>query len=204
MGRQARAPDIIDPRVERSRRVIRQAALAELAETGYGGFTIESVAARARAGKSTIYRHWGTKLALIADALETFNEQPPHHPSDGTPRERVEELLRHFAEVFRDTTLSACIPALIEAAEHNTTVRDFYHQFSARHRQALTDAVADGVASGDFPPRLDPEWVSLALSGAVLYRRLLTQQPFDPAQAGALIDNLLGSHPTPGPDMATH
>jgi TetR/AcrR family transcriptional regulator, regulator of autoinduction and epiphytic fitness len=55
-----------DPRVERSKQVILRAALAELGEVGYGAFTIESVAARAAVGKSTIYRHWSGKLALIA------------------------------------------------------------------------------------------------------------------------------------------
>jgi AcrR family transcriptional regulator len=45
-----------DPRVERSKQVILRAALAELGEVGYGAFTIESVAARAAVGKSTIYR----------------------------------------------------------------------------------------------------------------------------------------------------
>src|SRR6516225_7610700 len=68
-------PRGVDPRVERSRRVVRQAALDELGEVGYGAFTIESVAARAGVGKSTIYRHWPDKLALIADAFETFHEQ---------------------------------------------------------------------------------------------------------------------------------
>src|SRR5947207_78275 len=55
-----------DPRIERSRMVILQAAVEELAEVGYGAFTIESVAARAGVGKSTIYRHWPDKLALLA------------------------------------------------------------------------------------------------------------------------------------------
>ena len=35
----------LDPRVERSRLVIRRAALDELGAVGYGAFTIESVAA---------------------------------------------------------------------------------------------------------------------------------------------------------------
>ena len=38
-----------DPRVERSRRVILGAALELLGEVGYGGLTIEAVAARAGA-----------------------------------------------------------------------------------------------------------------------------------------------------------
>ena len=41
-----------DPRIERSRRVILRAALAELGEAGYGAFTIESVAARAGVARS--------------------------------------------------------------------------------------------------------------------------------------------------------
>jgi AcrR family transcriptional regulator len=46
-------PDRTDPRVLRSRAVILEAAVAELAEVGYGGVTIEAVAARAGVGKST-------------------------------------------------------------------------------------------------------------------------------------------------------
>ena len=43
---------------------------------GYAGFRMESVAARAGVGRSTLYRHWPDKAALIADALETLNVQP--------------------------------------------------------------------------------------------------------------------------------
>src|SRR4029450_13783209 len=60
----ARAVEEVDPRVERSRRVILEATLGELGEVGYGTLTIEAVAARAGVGKSTIYRHWPGKLEL--------------------------------------------------------------------------------------------------------------------------------------------
>ena len=52
-------------------------ALSELAAVGYGAFTIEAVARRSGVAKSTIYRHWPGKLALIADALDTLNVQTP-------------------------------------------------------------------------------------------------------------------------------
>jgi AcrR family transcriptional regulator len=65
----------VDPRIERSRRVILRAAVEELGAVGYGAFTIESVAARAGVGKSTIYRLWSDRLALITDAFKTFHEQ---------------------------------------------------------------------------------------------------------------------------------
>src|ERR1700684_2416182 len=104
----------VDPRIERSQQVILRAALAELGDAGYGAFTIESVAARAGVGKSTIYRHWRDKLALIADAFETFHVQMVPSTETGSPRERIETLVRHVAEVFVDSTFSVCIPALIE------------------------------------------------------------------------------------------
>src|SRR5580765_4898345 len=61
-----------DPRIERSRRVILEAVLDELGAAGYGALTIESVAARAGVGKSTIYRHWAGKLELVEDAFRTL------------------------------------------------------------------------------------------------------------------------------------
>jgi AcrR family transcriptional regulator len=183
----------MDPRIERSRLVIRRAALDELGEVGYGAFTIESVAARAGVGKSTIYRHWPDKLALIADAFETFHEQMVPSVETGSPRERVVRLVRHVAEVVVDSTFSVCIPALIEGAERDPRVREFHHRYSAERRQSLVEVIAEGVASGDFPPRIDPELAALALLGPIFYRRLMSGEPFDPAGAGELVDTVLGA-----------
>ena len=68
-----------DPRIERSRRVILEATLDELADGGYGALTVEGVARRANVGKATIYRHWDGKTDLVADAVATLKQmvQPP-------------------------------------------------------------------------------------------------------------------------------
>lgn len=181
-----------DPRVERSRLVIRRAALDELGEVGYGAFTIESVAARAGVAKSTIYRHWPDKLALIADAFETSHEQMVPSTETGSPRERVERLVRHVAYVVTDSTFSACIPALIEGAEREPRLREFRHRYSAERRQSLADLIAEGVAGRDFPARVDPDLAAQALLGPIFYRRLMTSEPFDPDQVGALVEMVLG------------
>ena len=92
-----------DPRIERSRRVILAAALDELGELGYGAFTIESVAQRASVGKSTIYRHWTDKLALIADAFRQLQAERDPELISGTPREKLERILRHVADVVANS-----------------------------------------------------------------------------------------------------
>jgi TetR/AcrR family transcriptional regulator of autoinduction and epiphytic fitness len=181
-----------DPRVERSRQVILQAALDELGDVGYGTFRIESVAARAGVGKSTIYRHWPDKLALIADAFETFHVQMVPSTETGSVRERVQSLVRHVAEVFVDSTFSVCIPALIEGAERDPRLRKFHHGYSAERRQTLIDVIAQGVADGDFPAHVDPELAALALLGPIVYRRLMSRDPFDPDRAKDLVETVLG------------
>ncbi len=177
--------------------MILKAAVDELAEVGYGGVTIESVAARAGVGKSTIYRHWPDKLALIADAFETFHEQMVPDLSTSPPRESIVVLLGHVAEVVVDSTFSRCIPALIEGAERDPRVRSFHHRYSAERRQALIELIARGVRDGDFRPGVDPELATAALLGTIFYRRLMTGRPFDPGEAGQLVETVLGP-PTPG------
>ena len=172
--------------------VILEAAVGELASVGYGGVTIESVAARAGVGKSTIYRHWPDKLALIADAFETFHVQMVPDIADRSARESVELLLRHVAEVVVDSTFSRCIPALIEGAERDPRVREFHHSYSAQRRQALIDLIARGIEQGEFRDGLDPELATTALLGVLFYRRLMTADPLDPDGAGDVVELVLG------------
>lgn len=57
------------PRSEKSRDAILDAAFQVLIARGYGGFAIETVAAAAGAGKTTVYRWWKTKAELAVDAF---------------------------------------------------------------------------------------------------------------------------------------
>jgi AcrR family transcriptional regulator len=197
MGSTEASPDATDPRIERTRRVVKQMALEELAARGYGAFTIEAVARRSGVAKSTIYRHWPGKLALVADALETLNVQPTRGETPGriVPLDRIDQLLRHLADAFRDPAITGCTPALIEAAEHDPEVRAFHHAYAAARREALVDAIADGVTEGSIPATVDPDTAAVAMAGAVIYRRVMTATPFDPADVPALITTVLGTPP---------
>jgi TetR/AcrR family transcriptional regulator, regulator of autoinduction and epiphytic fitness len=184
-----------DPRIERSRQVILRAALQELGEAGYGAFTIESVAARAGAGKSTIYRHWPDKIALIADAFEASHQHAAPPVTGLTAREALESLLRHVAQVVTDPAFATPIPALIEGAERDPLLREFRHRYSELRRQSLTSLISQGVADGEFRNPADPELAAQVLLGPIFYQRLLTSEPFDPGRVGALITMVLGSAP---------
>ncbi|HET6874710.1 MAG TPA: helix-turn-helix domain-containing protein, partial [Acidimicrobiales bacterium] len=56
------------------RTAVLTAALDELADYGYTGINMQRLAERAQVNKTTLYRRWGTKGALIADALIAGSE----------------------------------------------------------------------------------------------------------------------------------
>jgi AcrR family transcriptional regulator len=188
-----------DPRIERSRRVILEAALDELGEVGYGALTIESVAARAGVGKSTIYRHWPGKLALVEDAFRTLKAQALV-PDSGTVRERVIAFLQQVAKLVEESTYSSCMPALIDAAERDPQVREFHCEFSTERRAVLVDVIRDAVTSGELASVADPELLADALIGPIVMRRLMFYTPFDPELVPALVDQIFGTQAEPSPD----
>jgi TetR/AcrR family transcriptional regulator, regulator of autoinduction and epiphytic fitness len=189
-----RAKPAVDPRIERSRQVILQAVLEELSELGYSALTIESAARRAGVGKATIYRHWPDKIALISDAFKLLQQQRDPELVTGSPREKLERILRHVAEVAADSPFSSCLPALIEGAERDRAVRRFHHHFQAEARKPLIELISSGIATGDFPPRIDPETAAFALLGAIFFCRLMTNRPFPEERVRDLINTVFGSN----------
>ena len=178
----------------RSRTTVLTAALDELAERGHGGFTIDGVARRARVARSTVYRLWGDKHRLIADAIESLNTQPQRRePTTETPRKRIEALLEHLASALQSSKVSSCLPALIDGAERDPTVRTLLNDYSSGRRAALVAALAEAREHGSIESHVDPECAADALAGAVFYRRLLTDSPMRVEQIGPLVRSVLGS-----------
>jgi AcrR family transcriptional regulator len=74
-------------------RALYEATLAELADVGYGGLTMEGIAARAHTGKAALYRRWAAKCELVHAAL-VFALPPMPEPRSG--RSARENLLAMF------------------------------------------------------------------------------------------------------------
>ena len=183
-----------DPRIERSRRVILEAVLEELGSVGYGALTIESVAARAGVGKSTIYRHWSGKLALVEDAFRTLKAKVLV-PEEGTIRERITTFLEQVANLVEESTYSACMPALIDAAERDPQVREFHCTFTGERRAILIDVLRQAADDGELPADTDAEMLADALVGPIVMRRLMLYEPFDPKLVPALVAQVLPPSP---------
>src|SRR5260370_35342567 len=65
------------PRSAQAHKAILDATLELLAEEGFQGLSIEEVAARAGAGKTTIYRRWSSKEELVMEAIRQVQIEVP-------------------------------------------------------------------------------------------------------------------------------
>jgi AcrR family transcriptional regulator len=149
--------------------------------------------------KSTIYRHWPGRAELVNDAFRTL--QPPvYECQGGDVRSRVVQLLEDLAERTAESTWSACLPSLVDAAARDPEAREALHSRLAG-RRTLVDLLTEGVASGELAPDLDAELMAEALAGPILLRRLFATTPLANDQVRRIVEQILpvrgGDAPTP-------
>ena len=84
-------------RGEELRGAICQAVLEELEVHGFAAMTMEAVAARAGAGKATLYRHWSSKVRLVVAALEYSAPEIIVPADSGDLRGEILAVLRQIA-----------------------------------------------------------------------------------------------------------
>lgn len=179
-----------DPRIERTRRAVIEGALEELAEHGYGAFTIEGVARRAGVGKATIYRHWEGKLDLLQEAVVTLKHQSDR-PLGDDARQNISSMVHAIAETVASTRFGACMPALIDASERDVAVREFHHRTSADRRAAMVALLQAAVDSGELDGGVDLGTVAEMLVGPIMLRRLMTDAPYTAAEVDRLVATVL-------------
>ncbi|HEX3671269.1 MAG TPA: TetR/AcrR family transcriptional regulator [Candidatus Cybelea sp.] len=78
----AERPARIDPRVTRTRKLIRDALTTLLAEKAFESITVQDVAERATVNRATFYAHYADKFALL-DAM--IREDVAVHLAEGDP-----------------------------------------------------------------------------------------------------------------------
>ena len=166
-------------------------ALSLLVERGYGEVTIEAVAAESGVAKSTIYRHWPSRVELINEAFQELKTDFPM-PPDGDVRERLITVLEHLARDVAASRWSACLPALLDAAAHDPAARELSVRLGSTCNQSLAGLLDDGVRTGQLPADLDTVLIAEALAGPIILRRLMSAEPLAPTDVRHLVNQVLG------------
>lgn len=181
------------PRSERAAKAIIAATLDLLAEGGgVGGVSIEAVAARAGVGKTTIYRRWPNKEALIIDALAALKEPFPA-PCGESVRDDLIAVARAFMTDKTDKKRLDCYWSIMSGAErYPELIARFTREVVEPRRDTVRLVLRRGIASGQLRPDLDIELTLWLIMGAVAQRaRAFGAGPIPEDFADRVIDALL-------------
>lgn len=172
---------------------ILDAAIDVLAETGYDRMTVDMVAARAKAGKATLYRRWPSKAELVVDAVTCMSAPDPAvaTPDTGTLRGDLTAMVssrtvhdgeRKLQVLLGLATVIARSPELAE------TLRAAFIEPRVAATRALLQRAVD---RGEIAARCDLDLVARVSSALVIERALLQHKPIDRAFLLSVIDGVL-------------
>ncbi len=140
-----------------------EAAVAELAASGYPALTVRGVARRAGVAPATAYTYFASKEHLVAEVfLRRIQGQQARRPDRRrSPAARATEVLLDFALVVAEETelAAACTVALLA---DDVEVRELRARIGAELHRRLTDALGD-----DADPAV-AQALELATTGALL------------------------------------
>ncbi|MER6950098.1 TetR/AcrR family transcriptional regulator [Nonomuraea sp. NPDC000554] len=180
-------------RSARVRDAVRQATIAELAEHGYGGLTVENVAERSGVHKTTVYRRWGSVEGLISDALELARDEPWPVPDTGTIEGDLRGVARLVRNGFDDPELGPVSSAFVAAAaQHPDAARALHDFFVARHDQAAA-VVRRAITRGELPDTVDVREVIRVAVAPVYYRLFVAYEPVTERDADRAADAALAA-----------
>jgi AcrR family transcriptional regulator len=159
------------------RTAVLTAALAELVDVGYAALTVENVAQRANVHKTTIYRRWGDRDSLVADAMTNLARASV--PVRDT-RDIVADL-RHVARSFVAFLSSPAGRAVVatlqsDASRMPEVVAARRRFFEDRFRQA-DSLVAGAIARGELPAETDTAELMRTILAPIYLRLLVTAEP---------------------------
>lgn len=177
------------PRSTTADAAIVEAALALLAERGFGATTVDAIAERSGVSKATLYRRWRTKEALFADAIGALTADMAPTPTADT-FSGLQAHLRDVARVFSDPLLGRLLPGLLGELQRNPEFAASWADRVVRpRREAIVALLTAARARGELRADTDPDVVADILVGPLLYRLLF---PFGLSERhGEYADDLL-------------
>jgi AcrR family transcriptional regulator len=156
-GTSRRTQGILGGRSEQVVRRVLDAALVELSRSGYADFRMEAIASRAGVNKTTIYRRWPSRVALVTALVERMRIPLRESPLPDTGQlegDLIEAFERRVA-IGRKVEGRAWARLLNE--RHNPEVESIIGPaVTERHGEWMT-MVTRAIDRSELPPNTDAQ-----------------------------------------------
>lgn len=165
------------PRSTKSKNAILKATNSLLLRMSVQELSIEAIAKKAKVGKTTIYRWWPNKTAVVMDALIS---QPGIQSPLPTPKNNAEAVIMQLDKLIRmlDGTNGETIAQLFSEAQADEKAQEIFSgTFLTPLLDAIEYSVEEGQRSREFRPSLDKKMAVDLLCGPIFFR--LMSRPND-------------------------
>ena len=179
-----RAPD---RRVERSRAAVLAETHRQMTRSGLSGVSIDEVARVSGVAKTTIYRHWPTRAALLIDACSRLGG-PHEAPDTGSLRGDLHALVSGLAHQLRTANWSAVYPSIVDTAERDPDVAAMQREWHGRLMAPFAAVIGRARAGREERAAVATADVVAALVGPLFYRRWMSKEPLDEAFLDTMVD----------------
>lgn len=153
------------PRRAETDRSIHAAALRLLRTGGPAAVTIEAVATESGAAKTTIYRRYKDREAVLRAALAAAIS-PPVEPLGDSPREKIRWALDQTWHQMSEVLGRGGVSAILGNTQPSFT--RLFRSVLTPYTDALVDLIRADMAAGELRRDLDPEVVVSLLVGAYM------------------------------------
>src|SRR3954452_12333431 len=155
------------PRDEAIDDKITSVALDELADHGYAGMSIDSVAQRAGVGKATIYRRYQHKANLVTAAIACQKIPGPPVHSEKSAREQLVGLLERVQKRMIQQGHIRTLMQILAESERNPELIALHRERTIVARKAELQAILQyGIERGEIRADIDRELVGEMCTGA--------------------------------------
>ncbi|MFC4127437.1 TetR/AcrR family transcriptional regulator [Nocardia rhizosphaerae] len=183
----------------RKAEVIYLAALEHLAEAGYDNMTMESVARRSGVNKTTLYRWWPSKDALLAAALTVAAPLRISIPDTGSFRGDLAALGLEIARLLTAEDTAAIAAAVLSASASRPALATVGHRFFSERLEREQAIFDRAIARGEIPADTDVGTVIDLLAGSLWARLVLRGLTLSPDYIDTIVDIVArGTHRCPG------
>ena len=157
------------PRSARADKAILAATLELIAQDGMQGMSLEGVAARAGVSKTTIYRRWPNRDALILDALRQI-KVPVTTFDTGAFRSDITHFLLSLRDLLQDPMIQqVTLRLLSEVASKPEWSKAFFRETMRANFEGLTGMIERARARGELRADADTLLVMEMFGGPLFY-----------------------------------
>jgi len=165
--------------------------LGLLASRRYHEISMETLAEHAGVSRTTIYRRWPSKAAVVAAAVSSLYLDRVEVPDTGSLSDDLAALLSESYRLMTDGD-GRVLERLVRESGQDPELVDVVRSVLYARRRLYATMLNRAMARGELPPEVDQELLLDLLLGPLWFRLLVSGAPITPDAAPTVVALVLG------------